>query len=593
MMKYVQHSSTTSTLKVLTVLSTALLTACSYSISKHIQRDAKVDPQQETTFILHGGPILTMQGDTPTYVEAMLVENGVIKFTGSLNEAKQLNQRAQRFNLQNHTVIPGLIDAHSHANSVGLQQSVANLYAPPDGQVTDIATLVEAMQEWKKNNPKFIQDASGWIIGNGYDDAELKEKRHPTATELDAISTDQPVIILHQSGHLATVNHKALELLNINAKTPNPPGGYIRREANSKVPNGVLEESVVFSAMMQIFQHMPAETMEKMALTAVQTYIKNGYTTIQEGRADAGTSELWRNIAQNGKLPVDLVVYPDISTEKEYMLQHGTSQEYKHHYRIGGVKISLDGSPQGKTAWLTKPYRIPPEGQKKSYRGYAAFPQQSTVQNLINLAYQNNWQILAHANGDAAIDQYLATIEQATANYPAQDRRNVIIHSQVMREDQLEKAKALKLIPSFFSLHTYYWGDWHIQQTLGLQRAQNISPTGSALRKGILFTEHHDAPVIPPNSMMTLDTTVNRVTRSGVVLGSDQRISPYHALKSMTSWAAYQYFEDNQKGSLSPGKLADFVILNQNPMTVPTDQIKNIKILATFKEGKEVYHAAK
>lgn len=581
----------TSHLKVLALMSTVFLSACSYSISKHIHRGEKVAPKQDATFILHGGPILTMQGDTPTYVEAMLVENGRIKFTGSFDAAKRLNQRAQRFNLKNHTVIPGLIDAHSHVNSVGLQQTVANLYSPPDGKVTDIPSLIQTMQEWQKKNPEFIQQASGWIIGNGYDDAQLTEQRHPTATELDAISTEQPVIILHQSGHLATVNHKALELLKIDAKTPNPVGGVIRRKANSKEPNGVLEESIVFHAMIQIFQHMPPEVMEKMALTAVQTYVKNGYTTIQEGRADAGTSELWRNIAQKGKLPVDLVVYPDISTDKDYMLQHGTSRDYKRHYRIGGVKISLDGSPQGKTAWLSKPYLVPPEGQKKSYRGYAAFPQQSTVQNLIDLAFQNHWQILAHANGDAAIDQYLSTIEKATAKYPAQDRRNVIIHAQTMREDQLDKAKELKLIPSFFSLHTYYWGDWHIHETLGLQRAKNISPTGSALRKGILFTEHHDAPVIPPNSMMTLDTTVNRVTRSGVVLGADQRVSPYLALKSMTSWAAYQYFEEDIKGTLSAGKLADFVILDQNPMTVPSDQIKNIKVLATFKEGKEVFHA--
>ena len=582
---------TTSHLKAFALLSTVLLSACSYSISKHTHRGQKIDPRQNSTFILHGGPILTMQGDTPTYVEAMLVENGVIKFTGTLANAKQINPLAQRFNLKNHTVIPGLIDAHSHANSVGLQQTVANLYSPPDGKVTDIPSLIQAMQAWKNNNPTFIQQASGWIIGNGYDDAQLTEKRHPTATELDKISTDQPVIILHQSGHLATVNTKALELLKIDAKTPNPTGGVIRRKANSKEPNGVLEESVVFKAMIQIFQHMPPETMEKMALTAVQTYAQNGYTTIQEGRADAGTSEMWRNLAQNGKLPIDLVVYPDISTEKNYMLQHGTNREYKHHYRIGGVKISLDGSPQGKTAWLTKPYVIPPEGQKKSYRGYAAFPQQSTVQNLIDLAFQNNWQILAHANGDAAIDQYLNTIEKATAKFPIQDRRNVIIHAQTMREDQLDKAKELKLIPSFFSLHTYYWGDWHVHETLGLQRAQNISPTGSALRKGILFTEHHDAPVIPPNSMMTLDTTVNRVTRSGKILGEDQRVSPYLALKSMTSWAAYQYFEEDSKGTLAAGKLADFVILDQNPMTVPSNQIKNIKVLATFKEGKEVFHA--
>ena len=275
--------------------------------------------------------------------------------------------------------------------------------------------------------------------------------------------------------------------------------------------------------------------------------------------------------------------------EKTYMLKHGTSRMYDHHFRVGGVKISLDGSPQGKTAWLTKPYLIPPEGKPKTYAGYPAYPKNKTVQDAINLAFEHQWQILAHANGDAAIDQYLNTIQKATGQYPTLDRRNVIIHAQTIREDQLDKAKSLHLIPSFFSVHTYYWGDWHRLETLGPKRASQISPTGSALRKGIIFTEHHDAPVIPPRSMMVLDSTVNRVTRSGVTLGEDQKVSPYIALKSITDWAAYQYFEENNKGTLTEGKLADFVILSDNPLTVPSRSIKDIQILATYKEGQQIY----
>ena len=203
--------------------------------------------------------------------------------------------------------------------------------------------------------------------------------------------------------------------------------------------------------------------------------------------------------------------------------------------------------------------------------------------------FQQQWPILAHANGDAAIDQYLNVIANAQKKYAASQRRDVIIHAQTMREDQLDRAKQLHLIPSFFSFHTYYWGDWHVAQTLGEKRAEHISPTGSALRKGMIFTEHHDAPVIPPKSMMVLDATVNRTTRTGKVLGEAQKVSPYIALKTMTDWAAYQYFEEDIKGTLSTGKYGDFVVLSDNPITIDPSKIKDIKVLATYKQGQLVY----
>ncbi len=545
---------------------------------------------ESSTKLFYGGSILTMQGMSPHYVEALLIKDGKIIFAGNLKQAKKLKQNnTQEINLNQHTLLPGFIDAHSHLNSVGLQQTVANLYPTPDGTVTNIVSLIQAMKDWQAKNPTFIQATSGWIIGNGYDDAQMDEKRHPTADDLDKISTTQPIIILHQSGHLASVNHKALEILKINKDTPNPDGGIIRRKNNSNEPDGVLEESAVFSAMGFAFSKVPPEIMQNMAKTALKTYVQNGYTTVQEGRADASTSEMWRSFSDIHQLPIDVVVYPDIMNEKAYMLKNGSSLNYQNHFRIGGVKISLDGSPQGKTAWLTQPYLVPPEGKSKDYRGYPAYPNIKTVQDAINLAYQNHWQILAHANGDAAIDQYIQTIESANARYGKQDRRNVIIHAQTMREDQLDRAKDLGLIPSFFSLHTYYWGDWHKHETLGAKRANRISPTGSALKRGMIFTEHHDAPVIPPKNMMVIDATVNRTTRSGDVLGEDQKVSPYIALKTVTDWAAYQYFEDKTKGTLEQGKLADLVVLDQDPLKVPSQRIKDIKIVATYKEGQKIY----
>lgn len=544
----------------------------------------------QTSTLFYGGSILTMQGMSPHYVEALFVKDGKIVYAGDLKQAQKLKQKnTQVINLKRHTLLPGFIDAHSHLNSVGLQQTVANLYPTPDGNVSDIPSLIRELSLWQQNNPDFIKATAGWIIGNGYDDAQLNEKRHPTADDLDLVSTDHPIIVLHQSGHLGSVNHKALEVLKINKNTPNPIGGIIRRKANSQEPNGVLEEAAVFSAMISAFSQVPPEIMQNMAKTALNTYIKNGYTTVQEGRADRGTTELWRSFAAINQLDIDVVVYPDIINEKDYMLKNGSSLNYQNHFRIGGVKISLDGSPQGKTAWLTQPYLVPPEGKSKDYRGYPAYPDIKQVQDAINLAYQNHWQILAHANGDAAIDQYLTTIDKANTQYGYTDRRNVIIHAQTMREDQLDQAKKLGLIPSFFSLHTYYWGDWHKHETLGAERANRISPTGSALRKNMIFTEHHDAPVIPPKNMMVIDATVNRTTRSGDVLGEDQKVSPYIALKSVTDWAAYQYFEEKNKGTLEQGKLADLVLLDQDPLKVPPKKIKDIKILATYKEGRLIY----
>lgn len=563
-----------------------MMSGCATSLSS---TTSNTQQQSQNALLVYGGPILTMQGMQPSYVDAMLIQDGKIRYTGTLSEAEKLAPQAKRLNLNNKTVIPGIIDAHSHLNSVGMQQTVANLYPPPDGKVVSIATLIHEMKAWAKQNPTFVQATSGWIIGNGYDDAQLQEKTHPTATDLDQISTTQPVLILHQSGHLASVNHKALELLGINEKSSNPSGGVIRRVVGTNIPNGVLEESVVIEAMLQAFKTVPPEMMQQMALTAVQTYMKNGYTTVQEGRADRGTSELWRSLANQNKLAIDVVSYPDISSEQAYMLEKGVSKNYVNHFRIGGVKISLDGSPQGKTAWLTEPYVVPPEGKDKNYRGYPAFPEQKTVQHMIDLAFQEQWSILAHANGDAAIDQYLNVIANAQKKYDASQRRDVIIHVQTMREDQLDRAKQLHLIPSFFSLHTYYWGDWHVAQTLGEKRAEHISPTGSALRKGMIFTEHHDAPVIPPKSMMVLDATVNRTTRTGKVLGETQKVSPYIALKTMTDWAAYQYFEEDIKGTLSTGKYGDFVILSANPITTESSKIKDIKVLATYKQGQLVY----
>lgn len=570
----------------------ALLAGCSKT-----PNESPATPQttgktaQQADSIYFGGPILTMEGDTPQYVEAVAVKDGKIMMVGNRADAfARQGSDTRMVDLQGKTLLPGFIDAHGHASNAGLQKLSANLLPPPDGPGKDIASLVAVLKEWQSKSTSPLQQ-SGWIIGFGYDDSQLAEQRHPTATELDRVSTELPVLVIHQSIHLAAMNHKGLAMAGVTADTKDPAGGVIRREKDGRTPNGVLEETAFFGPAFKVLGGLDATTNDKMALAGLDAYAEFGFTTAQEGRAGKAATETWRKLADANQLMIDVAAYPDLQSETAYMEQMGTSATYHHHFRIAGVKLSFDGSPQGRTAWLTKPYHVPPPGQPQDYRGYPAIPRAEDREALVNLAFQHQWQLLAHTNGDAASDALIDAVAKAEAKYGKGDRRTVMIHSQTVREDQLDRMKELDIIPSFFSMHTYYWGDWHRDVTLGKERAYRISPAASALKRGMRFTEHHDAPVALPSAIMILHTAVNRTSRSGDVIGPDQRVTPYVALKSITDWAAYQHFEEDRKGTLATGKLADFVILDSDPNKVEPATIKDIRVLETIKEDKPVYTA--
>jgi predicted amidohydrolase YtcJ len=547
------------------------------------------DPAAFADAVYQGGVILTMAGDAPETVEALAVKDGRILSVGTREALAEVTGEATRIvDLQGQTLLPGFIDAHGHIFNAGFQQSSANLLPPPDGEGDDIDSLVTLLRAWQSDGSSPIAK-SGVIIGFGYDDSQLAERRHPTADDLDRVSTELPVLVIHQSGHLGAMNHKALELVGYGAETPDPPGGMIRRTADGKTPNGVLEEMALFRPLFEFFGGFDSATNELLALAGVDAYVRFGYTTAQEGRASRENAEVWRRLADDQKVAIDVAVYPDLQAASEYMADVGTERDYRNHVRIAGVKLSLDGSPQGKTAWLTQPYLHPPENQPEDYAGYPAIADPEERQRLFDLAFENNWQMLVHCNGDAASDAMIAAITKSEERFGRRDRRNVMIHSQTVREDQLDRMAELGIVPSFFSMHTFYWGDWHRDETLGAERAARISPTRSALRRGMRFTEHHDAPVALPSSIMILHTTVNRTSRSGQVIGEDQRVPPFIALKALTEWAAWQYFEDDRKGTLAPGKLADLVILDRNPLEVPPEILKEIEVVETIKEGTTVY----
>jgi hypothetical protein len=428
----------------------------------------------------------------------------------------------------------------------------------------------------------------GWIVAAGYDDAQLIERRHPTAAELDRIATDVPVLVLHQSGHLGALNHAGLAAFGYTAETVDPAGGVIRREGDGRTPDGVVEEAALFPGYT-IIARLDAEMQAAIAREGLATYARNGFTTAQEGRATPALADAWLALGKLGELAIDVAVYPDIQQGADWLTRSGTQADYEGRVRIAGAKLSLDGSPQGKTAWLTQPYVVPPPGQKPGYRGYPAIADDAEVARLVDLAFANRWQLLVHCNGDAAADQLVAAVRGASARRGDADRRTVMIHAQTVRDDQLDAMHSLGIVPSFFGAHTFYWGDWHRDETLGRERAYRISPARSALARGIRFTEHHDAPVVPPNALRVLWSTVNRTSRAGDVIGADERIGAYDALRALTTWAAYQYFEEDRKGTLEPGKLADFVILDRDPLRVPAEALADLRVLETVKEGRTIF----
>jgi predicted amidohydrolase YtcJ len=575
--------------KILFVLSILIAWGCSES--PKTKDSTATAPGSNTASMYYNGDILTMEGDSATYAEALVVKDGKILFVGPKEEAmKVAGEGHTMMDLNGQTLLPGFIDAHGHVFASGIQALAANLLPPPDGKGATIPDLISLSKEWVSTNEKIIGKI-GWIVGFGYDDAQLKEKRHPVAAELDQISKDIPVMLLHQSGHLATLNTKGLEIAGINETTRDPPGGIIRRLKGSKKPEGTLEESAMFGPLFKVFSKIDSNGNANIIRAGIESYTRYGFTTAQEGRASGPVCESLKKMAAANELPMDIYAYPDIQVELDYMLKTGTQSNYTNHFRIAGVKLSSDGAIQGKTAYLSKPYKVPPAGARKDYRGYSAFPDANAYNALVDAAFKNNWQIITHCNGDASGDMYIKAVRLAANKYGNNDRRSVMIHAQTVREDQLDSMKVLGIIPSFFAMHTFYWGDWHRDETLGKERAYRISPGVSTLQRNMIFTQHHDAPVAFPDALRVLHATVNRVSRSGDIIGPDQRVPVYIALKSITAWAAYQAFEENQKGSLKAGKLADLVILDKNPMKIAPMDLTTLKVMATIKEGKTIYEA--
>lgn len=535
--------------------------------------------------IYYNGTILTIDNKSSIF-EALLIEDGVIKELGSSNEILKLKDSSTDLvDLKGKTLMPSFIDSHSHITSYAQTLRLVNL-----GNCTSFEDIFNTLKNFiDKNNLKEDE----WITGFNYDHERLKEKDHPTKLLLDKLSKTNPIILSHISGHMGVINSIGLNLFNITKDSINPDGGEIIKFKDSNEPTGLLKENAFIQNTFKI--PVPSVSdLSDLLVKAQEDYLKFGITTCQDGFTKKEEFAILDYSSKNKKLKMDTVGFIDIKNNKNIYEENKETyvKGYINNFRIGGYKMFLDGSPQGRTAWMLTPYKDINNPDKNSKEFGIGTLTDDEVSKFIGQALNDNAQILSHCNGDAAAKQLIDSFKKVLneRNESFTSTLPVMVHAQLVRDSQLKDMKEIGMIPSFFTAHSYFWGDIHIKN-FGLERASKISPAQSALNRNLVFTFHQDTPVLMPDMFRTIWCSVNRITLNGVTIGEDEKISVLDAIKAVTINAAKQYFEDDKKGSLEKGKLADIIIIDKNPLEINPLDLYKIKVLETIKSGEVLYKA--
>jgi len=561
-----------SILSCLTIISLFfLITACSFH-PKPPFRQAYIN-----------GNILTMDADS-SVAEAVFIEQEKIVAVGNNTDIRELiDDGTIVFDLKGKTMMPGFIDAHGHFPGSGLSAVAVNLNSPPIGNVSSIKQALELLKKKAEQTPE-----GKWIFGYGYDDTILNEKRHFNRYELDKISTEHPIYLMHISAHLGVANSYALREANINRNTPNPIGGEIHKNVTTGELTGLLLETA-HNPLREMATHFSFFEKLDITKTASGDYISKGVTTAQNGLAEEEHIKGLAMATRLGITPIRMVVWPNAANIGARILKKEAdfSSKNSDRFHTGAIKLIADGSIQGYTGYLGKPYHIQLPSKARDYLGYPTLSAKE-LNRQVKEFHSAGHQLAIHGNGDAAIDMIMDAFEAAQENQYRSDARPIIIHSQMIRDDQIDRAKRLGMTLSFFSAHTYYWGDRHRDIFIGHDRAEKISPAKSAFDKGVPFTLHLDTPVVPMDPMRMIWTAVHRLTTSGKVLGKDERIPVMQALRATTIDAAWQIFQEKNRGSVEPGKFADLIVLSEDPVQNP-DKLLDIRVEKTLIGGVRVY----
>lgn len=565
------------------------------------------------------GMVITMDEERPT-AEAVLIENNSIRQVGTKDEVLQgAKPGAKIIDLKGRTLMPGFMDAHGHFITTAMAQlSFVDVRCSPIGVITNIAQMIEVLK-----NSQQAKRGKGAIIGYGYDETLSEDGRLAEAVDLDKVSLDRPVIVIHASFHLIMANTAAMRVAGVKPSKNITEGGTARRRIGKNA--GIFEEMPTARGIKKLTYR--SDIMVKLLLgigKISESYLKNGVTTICEGANGNDNARIVKLAMNTGRFPGRYILCPALTSDGR------VPPRIKGKFILNGpIKLFVDGNIQDYTAALSKPYATKPNTKttnipntktpnipstketnnsilktindlngiaSKDARDIAEIDHKGSVRMSVDELREKLETLLnssrsfaIHCSGDLALDKVIEAMEgcyNLNRNYY---KRNLIIHCQTVREEQLDKMKALHLYPSFFPAHIYVWGDKHYSTYLGQERAERIAPVKSAVDRSIVFSLHNDSPVTVTNPLELVWNAVTRKTSGERILGKDQCVTVEDALKGITIHAAYQYKLDAILGSITVGKRADFVVLDKNPLQVHPDQLPTIRVQRVWIEGKLVW----
>lgn len=566
-------------------------------------------PPPLSDIIFTNGDVITLDDKRPA-AQAVAVKGTRIIAVGKTKEilARWKSEGTEVVDLAGKTLVPGFVDAWGQLSRLGLYSVAAPLQPPPAGSVSDINGLVRSLRDWSKAD---LAQRFGWIIGYGYDDSRLREQRPLSRQDLDAVSTDKPVLVIHHSGRQVVLNSRALELAGITRDSANPTAGSIGRWPGSKEPDGVLDGAAAV-ALLGALPKLSADDRQALIQQGQTLYLQNGYTTAVEGRATPEDLALYTQAADTGALKLDVMLYADLASASGALKGHKSvgPRYYKNRLRLAGVSFALDGVAEDRSAWLTQPYQLPPPGKRSAYSGYP-WASDEAAADLFTRAAAGGWPVAVEANGDAAIDQAIKGLRAAAAvqpasppadppgklpakprarpalndaaRQPAPPRPPLLVGAQAVGDAQLDALKeagaAISFAPQRLALSLAALKDY----TLGPERAARFAPAAAAQARGLPVLLHADPARLDPSPFAVMAAAIKRP------IGEDQQLAPLDALKALTLQPARQLGEEKLKGSIATGKLADFAVLSANPLKTPADKLGEIRVVGTVKEGVTVF----
>jgi len=520
-----------------------------------------------------------------TVAQAVAVRNGVIVAVGTDADVDPLVGPGTRvLDLPGKTVTPGFIDSHTHNVHVGeFRYSLKQLNLAAE-LVPTLGALLDLVRQRAAQAPP-----GEWIGGRNVDPNGMRERRWPTRLELDAAAPENPVMLTIRGGHACVANSRALEAAGIRRDSPDPEGGVIDRDPATGEPTGVLRD------VASIRSAPPAATLAELKdglATLNDLYLRLGVTSVHDAGATPRPESYraFREVVDEGRFKVRayLMVYRDFALANDLGLRAGAGDD---RLRVGAVKLFMDGSIQCFTCAFTEPYL------GRETRGLEGLRySQEAANEAVAEAHRLGWQGAIHAQGDHGITLAVNAIEHALRAHPRPDPRHRIEHALCVTRADLERMKHLGVIPNFFVFHPWFWGDQHIHDFLGRERADRMVPARTAMDLGLAPCAHSDCPVCTPddpvwpsNPLWGMACAVTRRTRSGDDIGPGERVTPLQALRMYTINGAYASFEERSKGSLEVGKLGDLIVLAEDPLRTEPWRIKDIAVEATIIGGEVVF----